>query len=68
MAKCKNCNEEKVKKPKIFGKHTLFIDDQERRWNGKQCPDCYKAYNKERMRKVRKDPSLFIAEDLVIVK
>lgn len=66
MSKCKICNEEKVKQPKIFGKHTLFVDADGRRWNGKQCPDCYKNYNRTRMKKVRQDPSIHISKNLVI--
>lgn len=66
MAKCKMCNEEKSKTPQIFGNNCLFVDDQGRRWNGKQCPDCYKEYNKKRMRQVRKDPALHIAKSLAL--
>ena len=50
---CKNCKEEKVKEPIIRGEVTRFIDEKSRLWNGKTCPDCYKVYNKERMRKKR---------------
>jgi len=68
MAKCKACNEEKVKQPKICGNHTLFIDESGRRWNGKQCPECYKIYNKQSMQKVRQDPSIHISKNLLIEK
>lgn len=47
---CKNCKEDKVKEPIIRNDITRFIDDNNRLWNGKMCPDCYKNYNRERMR------------------
>lgn len=66
MAKCKMCEQEKTKSPQICGNHCLFVDENGRRWNGKQCPDCYKQYNKTRMRQVRKDPAIHISKSLVI--
>lgn len=48
--KCKSCPEDKVKNPIVRETTVRFVDDKGRLWNGKQCPDCYKAYNKERMR------------------
>lgn len=50
---CKICKEEKNKTPISKGDHTRFVDDNNRLWNGKVCPDCYKVYNRERMRKAR---------------
>jgi len=50
---CKICQEEKSKLPQIRGSSTRFVDDYNRLWNGKVCPDCYKIYNRERMRKKR---------------
>ena len=47
---CKNCKEEKVKEPIIRKDVTRFVDQSGRLWNGKVCPDCYKVYNRERMR------------------
>ena len=48
--KCKSCPIDKVKNPIVRGSVVRFVDEHGRLWNGKQCPDCYKAYNKERMR------------------
>lgn len=57
--KCKVCEAEKLKIPKVRGRSTRFVDENDRLWNGKVCPDCYKEYNRERMRltreKVRKE-------------
>lgn len=50
---CKNCKEDKVKEPVIRNDVTRFVDEKNRLWNGKICPDCYRVYNKERMRKHR---------------
>lgn len=50
---CKICKEEKVKEPIIRNDTTRFVDHNSKLWNGKVCPDCYKLYNKERMRKKR---------------
>lgn len=55
--KCKECNEDKTKKAVIKGTVTRFLDENGRMWNGMQCPDCYKTYNKERMRRSRKSYS-----------
>lgn len=49
--KCKECKEDKVKKAIIKGTTTRFINEEGRMWNGMQCPDCYKIYNRERMRR-----------------
>lgn len=50
---CKSCNEEKTKEPVIRKDVTRFVDHLNRLWNGKVCPDCYKVYNRERMRTKR---------------
>jgi type II secretory ATPase GspE/PulE/Tfp pilus assembly ATPase PilB-like protein len=50
---CKSCNEEKTKEPVIRKDVTRFVDQLGRLWNGKVCPDCYKVYNRERMRTKR---------------
>jgi len=50
---CKVCKEDKVKDPVIRGNVTRFVDQSGQMWNGKMCPQCYRAYNKERMRKAR---------------
>jgi hypothetical protein len=47
---CKTCKEDKVKEPIIRKDVTRFVDQSGRLWNGKVCPDCYKTYNRERMR------------------
>ncbi len=52
---CKTCKEEKVKQPVIRNDTTRFVDHNNKLWNGKVCPDCYKTYNKERMRKKRSE-------------
>ena len=51
--KCKVCEEDKVKNPEARGNSTRFVDENSRLWNGKVCPDCYKEYNRERMRRTR---------------
>lgn len=51
---CKECKLDRVKSPVTQGKHVRFADEHGRIWNGKICPDCYKLYNKERMRRTRK--------------
>ncbi len=51
---CKMCKEDKVKDPVIRKDVTRFVDESGRLWNGKVCPDCYKAYNRERMKIKRK--------------
>lgn len=50
---CKKCNQDKVKEPIIRGTITRFVDEFNRLWNGKVCPDCYKEYNKNRMKESR---------------
>ena len=50
MDKCKNCNLSKQKTPVTKGNITRFVDENNKVWNGKQCPDCYKEYNRNRMR------------------
>lgn len=55
---CKTCNKEKKKIPVIRGTITRFIDENNKFWNGKQCSDCYRLYNKERMKKARQNPAV----------
>lgn len=55
---CKICKKEKIKHPVIRGNSTRFLDDSNRLWNGKVCPDCYKEYNRSRMRKARAEKKL----------
>lgn len=50
---CKICKKDKTKEPVARGSCTRFVDENSRIWNGKVCPDCYKEYNRERMRKSR---------------
>jgi len=50
---CKICKQDKEKEPVIKNNVTRFVDEQNRVWNGKQCPDCYKNYNRDRMRLTR---------------
>jgi hypothetical protein len=50
---CKKCGLDKVKQPVIRGSVTRFVDEKDRLWNGKVCPDCYKDYNRERMKQTR---------------
>ena len=52
---CKICNQEKKKNPVSKGTHTRFVDENSKLWNGKVCPDCYKVYNRDRMRIKRKE-------------
>jgi type II secretory ATPase GspE/PulE/Tfp pilus assembly ATPase PilB-like protein len=52
---CKICKEEKIKEPVIRKDTTRFVDHNSKLWNGKVCPDCYKIYNKDRMRKKRSE-------------
>lgn len=47
---CKECGEDKAKEPVIRSNGVRFVDASDRLWNGKQCPDCYKLYNRQRMR------------------
>ena len=47
---CKSCLKDKSKEPIIRNNVTRFIDENSRLWNGKMCPDCYRNYNRERMR------------------
>ena len=47
---CKSCLKDKSKEPVIRNGVTRFIDENNRLWNGKMCPDCYRNYNRERMR------------------
>lgn len=55
---CKICKQEKTKNPVTRGTCTRFVDHSNRVWNGKVCPDCYKEYNRERMRKTRASKKL----------
>lgn len=55
---CKICKIDKLKQHITKGDHVRFIDELNRVWNGKVCPDCYKIYNKQRMRKSRADKKL----------
>jgi type II secretory ATPase GspE/PulE/Tfp pilus assembly ATPase PilB-like protein len=64
---CKSCKEDKSKEPIIRNDVTRFVDERGRLWNGKQCPECYKAYNRERMRlKRRSEKDLKLEENLKI--
>jgi len=47
---CKICKQDKIKNPITRGSSTRFINENNKLWNGKTCPDCYKIYNRERMR------------------
>jgi hypothetical protein len=47
---CKVCKEEKEKHPIIRNNVTRFIDKDGKMWNGKMCSDCYRSYNRDRMR------------------
>jgi hypothetical protein len=42
-----------VKIPEVRSGSTRFVDGSGRLWNGKVCPDCYRVYNRERMKKAR---------------
>lgn len=53
MDNCKACKLPKQKLPIQKGKVTRFVDENNRLWNGKQCPDCYKEYNRKRMQATR---------------
>ncbi len=50
---CKICKEDKQKDPVIRKNVTRFVNESSHLWNGKVCPDCYRNYNRERMRKKR---------------
>lgn len=56
--KCKVCQQEKTKTPVIRNNITRFVDENNRLWNGSQCADCYKEYNKNRMRVTRKQKQI----------
>ena len=51
---CKVCKENKQKEPVIRGNVSRFVNESNRLWNGKVCPDCYRVYNRERMKNKRK--------------
>jgi len=55
---CKFCKKDKPKEPVARGNCTRFVDENNRVWNGKVCPDCYKEYNRNRMRKSRASKKL----------
>lgn len=55
---CKVCKEDKKKEPTIRNDVTRFVDNNDKMWNGKVCPDCYKVYNRERMKKKRNQSKL----------
>lgn len=50
---CKMCKKDKKKEPITKGNYTRFVDDNDQVWNGKVCPDCYRVYNRDRMKKAR---------------
>ncbi len=52
--KCKSCQQDVPKTPIARNGITRFVDGNNQLWNGKMCPDCYRKYNKERMRFKRK--------------
>lgn len=54
--KCKVCEQDKVKEPVVRNDVTRFVDENSKLWNGRTCPDCYKIYNRERMRLKRSQP------------
>jgi predicted secreted protein len=64
---CKVCNQEKTKTPVSRGNCTRFVDENNRLWNGRVCPDCYKIYNKERMRFKRKSDKLTVDSETIII-
>lgn len=51
--KCKECKQEVVKEPVSRGTITRYVDEKGQLWNGAKCPNCYRIYNKERMRITR---------------
>lgn len=55
---CKTCNIDKIKEPVIKGEVTRFVNESGQVWNGKVCPQCYRVYNRERMRKKRSEKKL----------
>lgn len=57
---CKICKKTLIKTPVIRGKTTRYVDEFFRLWNGATCPDCYREYNRERMRKKRAELRLQI--------
>ncbi len=52
---CKICKEDKEKEPVFRSNVTRFVNQSGQLWNGKVCPDCYRTYNRERMRKKRQE-------------
>ena len=52
---CKTCKEDKIKEPVIRKETTRFVDQNGKLWNGKVCPDCYRKYNRERMKLARQN-------------
>lgn len=53
---CKHCNTERVKKYlKTYRGVSIYVGDQEQRWYGSRCPDCYKQYKLEYDKKRRLD-------------
>lgn len=52
---CKMCKLDKEKEPVSRGLTTRFVDEKNRLWNGKVCPDCYKEYNRARMKLSRRN-------------
>jgi hypothetical protein len=54
---CKICQEDKEKTPVIRNDVTRFVDEKGRLFNGKVCPDCYKVYNRARMKATRNKQS-----------
>lgn len=64
---CKSCKQDITKEPVLRKDVTRFIDHNGKLWNGKQCPDCYKSYNRERMRLKRRElKDIKISENLKI--
>ena len=64
---CKSCKKDVTKEPVMRNDVTRFIDQSGKLWNGKQCPECYRAYNRERMRlKRRLNKDIKLYQDLKI--
>lgn len=55
---CKQCKNDVQKTPVIRKDVTRFVDAKGQLWNGATCPDCYREYNRERMKLTRANKPL----------
>lgn len=55
LSNCRKCGQIKTRilKGKFDDKNKKYVDEKDRLWNGRTCPDCHGDNVRERMAKLR---------------